>query len=71
MRTLVFLGILAIIGLVVTGAIKMQKSPNDNTISIQIDKQRVSEDAQRVVDDGKELLQEAETAVQSRESVQK
>ena len=71
MRTLIFLGILAVIGLVVTGAIKMQKTPDNNTISIQIDKQRVSEDAQKVVDEGKTVLQEAENAIQSRDSVQK
>jgi hypothetical protein len=61
MRTLLFLGILAVIGLVVTGAIKMQRS--GETINIQIDKQRVSQDAERVIDEGKEVLHEAESSL--------
>lgn len=71
MKTLVFLAALAVIGLVVTGAIKLQKS-SDSTLSIQVDENRVAEDARRVVDEGKHVLQEAESAFQpSQNGVQK
>ena len=70
MRLIIFLGVLAVIGLVVTGAIKLQKAPDANTISIQIDKQAVCADAERVVEEGRHVLQEAEAAVQQ-DSVQK
>ncbi len=62
MRILFFLGVLAIVGLVVTGAIKLQSS-SDNTISIQIDKDRVKEDARIVVRKGKEVIREASEAL--------
>lgn len=62
MRILFFLGVLAIVGLVVTGAIKLQSSA-DNTISIQIDKDRVKEDATIVVRKGKEVIREASEAL--------
>lgn len=62
MRILFFLGVLAIVGLVVTGAIKLQSSA-DNTISIQIDKDRVKEDAKIVVRKGKEVIREASEAL--------
>ena len=72
MRILVFLGVLAIIGLIVTGAITLQRS-NDNTITIQIDKSRVKQDAATVVGKGKEVIQDARTALRDaareRESV--
>ncbi len=72
MRILVFLGVLAIIGLIVTGAITLQRS-NDNTITIQIDKSRVKQDAAIVVGKGKEVIQDARTALREaareRESV--
>jgi hypothetical protein len=65
------LAALAIVGLVVTGAIRLQKS-SDNTISIQIDENRVKQDASQVVEEGKQVLQKAEAAVQSsQDSVQK
>ena len=65
MKMLFFLAALAVVGLVVTGAIKMQKSTDTNTISIQIDKERVHEDADRVVDEGRHVLEEAESALGS------
>jgi Tfp pilus assembly protein PilX len=64
MKTLVFLALLAVVGLVITGAIKMQKSSN-NTISIQIDEDRVGEEARRAVNEGEQILHQAEAAVQS------
>ncbi len=63
MRTLFFLAALAVVGLVITGAIKLQKS--DNTISIEIDRQRTEQEAERVVDEGRQVLQEAESAIGS------
>jgi hypothetical protein len=62
MRIFLFLGVLAVVGLVVTGAIKLTSAP-DNTISIQIDKTRVKEDAQIVVRKGKEVIREASEAL--------
>jgi hypothetical protein len=62
MKTLIFLGALAVVGLVVTGAIKLQKS-SDNTLSIQIDENRVKQDAGRVVEEGKHVFQEAESSL--------
>jgi len=57
MRILFFLLVLAGIGLVVTGAVKLQRS-GDN-VSIEIDKKRVAEDAREVVNEGRELLESA------------
>jgi hypothetical protein len=62
MKTLVFLAALAVVGLVVTGAIKLQKS-SDNTLSIQVDENRVRQDASRVVEEGKHVFQEAESTL--------
>ncbi len=62
MRILIFLGVLAIIGLIVTGAITLQRS-NDNTITIQIDKGRVKQDAATVLEKGKEVIQDARSAL--------
>ncbi len=62
MRLLLFLGLLAIVGLIVTGAITLQRA-DDSTITIQIDKGRVKQDAAVVVEKGKEVLQEARSAV--------
>lgn len=59
MKTLIFLAALAVVGLVVTGAIHLQKT-NDNTISIQVDKGRVEQDADRLVHEGESLLHQAE-----------
>lgn len=61
MKFLMFLVALAVVGLVVTGAIKFQKS--DNTISIQIDRAKVREEAKIVVDKSKEVLREAGSAL--------
>jgi FtsZ-interacting cell division protein ZipA len=61
MRILFVLGALAIAGLVVTGAIRMQKS--GDTISIQINKQQVREEAEKVIEEGREVLHEAEGAL--------
>ncbi len=70
MRLLFLLAALAVVGLVITGAIKLQKS--DQTISIQIDRQRTHEEAERVVEEGRELLQEAEASLNSQQgNVQK
>jgi len=61
MRILFVLGVLAVIGLIVTGAITLQRK-DDNTITIQIDKDRVKEDARSVIKKGKEVIQDAESA---------
>ena len=61
MRILFFLAAMAIIGLVVTGAIKLQKG-DDNTITIKIDRQQVREDAAKLVRKSKSALEEAESA---------
>jgi hypothetical protein len=58
MRLLLILGVLAVIGLVVTGAITLQRS-DDNKITIQIDKGKVKEEAATVMEKGKEVLQGA------------
>ncbi len=60
-RALFFLGILAVIGLIVTGAIQLQRT--DDTITIEINKQRVAEDAKNVVSRGKEVLRKAEVTL--------
>lgn len=62
MRLLLILAVLAVIGLIVTGAITLQRSNND-TITIQIDKGRVKEDAERVIDKGREVLKDAGAAL--------
>jgi hypothetical protein len=62
MRILIFLAALAVVGLVVTGAIKLQKT-DQNTITIQIDKQQVKDDAARVVKRGKAVFEEAENVI--------
>ncbi len=60
-RALFFLGVLAIIGLIVTGAIQLQRS--NDSITIEIDKQRVAEDAKRVITGGKQVLRNAEASL--------
>ena len=65
MKALIFLGALAIVGLVVTGAIKLQKT-SDHTLSIQVDKDIVKQDAQRVAAEGKYLLNKAQTELQTK-----
>jgi hypothetical protein len=64
MKLLVFLVALAIVGLIVTGAITLQKT-DDNKITIQIDRSRVREDAARVVEKGKRVLRGAEAALEN------
>jgi hypothetical protein len=56
-----FLAALAVIGLIITGAIKFQKT--DSSISIQIDRARVREEARSVVDKSKAVLREAGSAL--------
>jgi Flp pilus assembly protein TadB len=65
MRLFLFLAVFAVVGLVVTGAIKMQKSADSGKISIEVDKQKVRDDAQIVIDKGEELLHGAETALEN------
>jgi hypothetical protein len=62
MRVFAFLAALAVVGLVITGAIKLQKS--NKTISIEIDRDRVKQDARAVVKKGKEVLREAGSALE-------
>jgi len=59
MRIVFFLGALAIVGLVISGAITLQKT--DGKIQIEIDKKEVVEDTQKFLDEGKEIFQNAET----------
>lgn len=61
MRFFMFLAALAVVGLIVTGAIKFQKT--DTSISIQIDRAKVREEAKIVVDKSKEVLREAGSAL--------
>ena len=62
MKILMFLGALAIVGLIATGAITLHKSSNNN-ITTQIDRAKVKEEASHVVNEGEELLQEARAAI--------
>ncbi len=66
MKFFMFLAALAVVGLVVTGAIKFQRS--DNTISIQIDRAKVREEAKIVVDKSKNVLREAGSALKESHS---
>jgi hypothetical protein len=61
MKFLMLLAALAVVGLVVTGAIKFQKS--DSSISIQIDRAKVRQEAEMVVDKSKDVLREAGSAL--------
>ena len=69
MRLLVFLGALAIGGLIVTGAIKLQKT--DRSITIQVDRQQVRQDATRLIEEGKDLVEDAEAALHDHDSSQR
>ena len=60
-RALFFLAALAVVGLIVTGAIRLTRS--DNSITIQIDKKRVAEDAQAVVKKSRQALRKAEATL--------
>ncbi len=55
MKILFFLAALAIIGLIITGAIRLGRS-DDQTITIQINKGRVKQDAVAAFEKGKEVL---------------
>jgi len=61
MRLLMFLAALAVVGLIITGAIKFQKT--ESSISIQIDRARVREEAKIVVDKSKAVLRGAGSAL--------
>ena len=61
MRAVFFLGALAIIGLIVTGAIQLQRT--DDTITIEINKSRVAQDAKTVVNKGRTVLRKAEATL--------
>ncbi len=61
MRAVFFLGALAIIGLIVTGAIQLQRT--DDTITIEINKSRVAQDAKAVVNKGRTVLHKAEATL--------
>jgi hypothetical protein len=60
-KALFFLVALAIVGLIITGAIRLQRS--NDTITIEIDKGRVAQDARAVVTKGKQVLQKAEASL--------
>jgi hypothetical protein len=60
MRFLLFLAALAIVALIVTGAITLGRS-DDQKITIQIDKNRVKQDAAAVIEKGREVLRSGES----------
>ena len=70
MRLLVFLGALAVVGLIVTGAIHFQKS-SDHTYRIEIDGERVEEDAERVIHKGQDWLHQAEANLNDEDASRK
>lgn len=61
LRAVFFLGALAIIGLIITGAIHLQRT--DDSITIEINKHRVAEDAKTVVDKSRTVLRQAEASL--------
>lgn len=61
MKPLGFLVAAAIVGLILTGAIRLQRT--NSTISIQIDKQQVIEDARKLVEEGKEVIEDVREAL--------
>jgi hypothetical protein len=66
MKFFMFLAALIVVGLIVTGAIKLQKT--DKSISIEIDRGKVREEARTVIKKGKEVFQDARSALrESRE----
>jgi hypothetical protein len=69
MRLFLFLAVAAVIGLIVTGAITLQRSA-DNKITIQIDKTKVREEATEVIEKGKEVFQGVREASREREGSQ-
>ncbi len=67
MRLLLILAVVAVIGLVVTGAITLQRS-EDNKITIQIDKSKVREEASEVIEKSKEVIQGVREASRQRQT---
>lgn len=62
MRILFFLAVLAVIGLIITGAITLTRT-DDQKITIQIDRGRVRQDAATAFEKGKEVFEDAEAAL--------
>jgi hypothetical protein len=62
MRILFLLAALAIVGLIVTGAITLTRT-DDQKITIQIDRARVRQDAKAALEKGKAVLEDAESAL--------
>ena len=62
MKFLFFLAALAIIGLIIPGAITLGRN-DDQTITIQINKGRVKQDAAAVFEKGKQVFTGAESPV--------
>jgi hypothetical protein len=60
-RAFFFLAALAIIALIITGAIQLQRT--DDTITIQINKDRVRQDAKTALDRGRDVLRKAEKSL--------
>ena len=60
MKFLLFLAALAIVGLIITGAITLGRN-DDQNITIQINKDRVKEDAAAALRKGKEVIGGAES----------
>lgn len=67
MRLLLILGVAAVIGLIVTGAITLQRS-EDNKITIQIDKAKVREEASEVIEKGKDVIEGVREASRQRQA---
>jgi len=60
-RLFLFLAALAVIGLIITGAIQLNR--DDDNITIRIDRDHVRKDAQAVVNRGKEVFRKAEASL--------
>jgi hypothetical protein len=63
MKGLFWLGLLAVGGLFVAGAIHITKGP-DNNLEITIDKQKAEQTAEKALEEGREVLQQVEQDVQ-------
>jgi hypothetical protein len=55
------------VGLIITGAITLQRS-DDNKITIQIDKGKVKQEAAEVLEKGKDVLQGVREAARDRQT---
>jgi hypothetical protein len=63
MRRLLFVAFaLAVVGLIVTGAIQLNRT--NDSITIEINKKRVAEDARKVLKRGKDVLRKAEAELE-------